>query len=75
MNERMHGTVIGGLVFLGGMLVGAGTGLLLAPASGARTRHRLKAMVEDCGEEICDITTDVRAMVDHVMARGRRIVA
>ncbi|TKS59512.1 MAG: hypothetical protein EWM72_02080 [Nitrospira sp.] len=75
MNDKMYGAVTGGLVFLFGMIVGAGAGLLLAPASGAGTRRRLRAMAEDLGEEIGDIATDACLKVDQVIERGRQMVA
>jgi gas vesicle protein len=75
MNDRMHGAVTGGLMFLTGMIVGTGVGVLFAPASGVRTRRRLRAMAEDFGEEISDMAADARSKVDHVIERGRHLVS
>lgn len=75
MNERMHTVVKGGLMFLTGLMVGAGTGLLLAPESGARTRRRLINMAEDLGERAGDIAADARWKVNRAIERGKRLVA
>jgi len=75
MNERMHTAVKGGVMFLTGLMIGAGTGFLLAPESGARTRRRLSAMAEDLGERVSDIAADARWKVDRVIERGKRLVA
>lgn len=75
MNERMHNAVKGGVMFLTGLMIGAGTGFLLAPESGARTRRRLSAMAEDLGERVGDIAADARWKVDRVIERGKRLVA
>ncbi len=75
MNERMHTVVKGGFMFLTGLMVGAGTGFLLAPESGARTRRRLRAMAEDLGERVGDIAADARWKVDRAIERGKRLVA
>jgi gas vesicle protein len=75
MNEKMHTAVKGGVMFLTGLMIGAGTGFLLAPESGARTRRRLSAMAEDLGERVGDIAADARWKVDRVIERGKRLVA
>ena len=75
MNERMHTAVKGGVMLLTGLMIGAGTGFLLAPESGARTRRRLSAMAEDLGERVGDIAADARWKVDRVIERGKRLVA
>ena len=53
----------------------SGTGFLLAPESGARTRRRLRAMAEDLGERVGDIAADARWKVDRAIERGKRLVA
>lgn len=75
MKERMHRVVTGGFVFLTGVMVGAGTGLLLAPESGARVRRRLRAMAEDFGGRAGDIVADARWKVGRAIERGRRLTA
>ncbi len=75
MNERMHIVVKGGFMFLTGLMVGAGTGFLLAPESGARTRRRLRAFAGDLGERVCEIAADARWNVDRAIERGKRLVA
>ena len=74
MRERMDGILTGGLLFITGMLVGVGTGLLIAPESGARTRRRLKRYAEDMGEHISDFAEDTRTKVEDLVDRGKELV-
>ncbi|HXV67606.1 MAG TPA: YtxH domain-containing protein [Nitrospira sp.] len=75
MNNRMSGSVRGGLLFVAGVIVGGGAGLLLAPASGARIRRRLTAVAQDLGEEIGNLAADARTKINQVIERGRRLAA
>lgn len=75
MNERMHIVVKGGFMFLTGLMVGAGTGFLLAPESGARMRRRLRALAGDLGERVCESAADARWKMDRAIERGKRLVA
>jgi gas vesicle protein len=65
---------MGGLLFMAGMIVGGGAGLLLAPASGANTRRRLRAAADDWKEEIGDLASDARSKVKQAIGHGGRMV-
>lgn len=75
MIDRVLGTVDRRLLLLTGIVVGAGAGVLLAPASGARTRRRLGVMVEDLREKGGEIAADARWHLDRVIERGNGWVA
>lgn len=75
MSHRMHGGITGGSAFVTGILVGAGAGLLLAPASGLRARHRIKVLVEDLGGKISGLAADARSLVERMIARSTRRAA
>ena len=75
MNDRMQDIVTGGITFLAGLLVGAGTGLLYAPQSGVRTRRRLKEFAEDVSERAGNIAHDTSVKFDRVVERGKRLMA
>lgn len=66
---------MGGLMFLAGLTVGVGTGLLLAPESGARTRRRLRNYAEDLGDQISDIADDTKIKVGKLVDRGKELVS
>ncbi len=70
--------ILGGLAFTTGLLVGLGTGLLMAPASGARTRRRITDFVEDLQDDATQLAGEAKdAMgdaIDGVIDRGKKIV-
>lgn len=74
MNNKMDGVLMGGFMFLAGMAVGIGTGLLVAPESGARTRRRLKHYAEDIGDQITDLAGDTKYNVGRFVDRGKDLV-
>jgi gas vesicle protein len=78
MDDEARFLVIGGLAFATGLLVGVGTGLLLAPQSGARTRRQLGNLAEDVREEAVATAHDTKEVVsdaiDGVIERGKRFV-
>lgn len=75
MNNMARTIVNSGSTFLTGLLVGVGTGLMLAPYSGARTRRRLRALVEDAGERTGEVLTDASEAFRLMIKRGKRLVA
>ena len=78
MDEEARFLLIGSIAFATGLLVGLGTGLLVAPQSGSRTRRQLGNMVEDLREDATDLAKDARNAVegafDGVIERGKRLV-
>ncbi|WP_455370957.1 YtxH domain-containing protein [Petrachloros mirabilis] len=75
MSERMDGVLMGGFMFLAGMAVGVGTGLLVAPESGARTRRRLREYAEDLGDQITDLADETKVKVGKFVDRGKDLVS
>ncbi|WP_455379379.1 YtxH domain-containing protein [Petrachloros mirabilis] len=75
MSDRIDGVLMGGLMFLAGLTVGVGTGLLIAPESGARTRRRLRNYAEDLGDQISDIADDTKIKVERFIDRGKDLVS
>ncbi len=65
----------GGMIFLTGLLVGVGTGVLLAPQSGARTRRQLRCLAEDVAERATEMAGDARDSVERVIEQGKQLVA
>ncbi len=70
--------ILGGLAFTTGLLVGLGTGLLMAPASGARTRRRITDFVEDLQDDATQLAGEAKDVmgdaIDGVIDRGKKIV-
>lgn len=71
----MNNKINGGLLFLTGMIIGGGVGLLLAPTSGARTRRRLTVGAKDLEQGINGVAADARLKINQVMERGWRVAA
>jgi len=71
----MDGVLMGGFMFLAGMAVGVGTGLLVAPESGARTRRRLREYAEDLGDQITDLADETKVKVGKFVDRGKDLVS
>jgi gas vesicle protein len=57
---------IGTTALVTGFCFGLGTGVLLAPHSGARTRRRLKNFTEDMIE-------DTKEVIDEAMYKGKHL--
>jgi len=73
-NTECSAPVIG-LAFLGGAIVGAVAGMLLAPKSGEDTRRELKAYARKAEEGVIETAEEVRAAVDETIERGKSYVA
>jgi len=68
MNGNTRSLIVGATALVTGLCVGIGTGILVAPHSGARTRRHLRSFAEDMVEDTVDA-------VDEVIERGRRLMA
>ncbi|MDX2252534.1 MAG: YtxH domain-containing protein [Nitrospira sp.] len=71
----MTNKINGGVLFLTGMIIGGGVGLLLAPTSGARTRRRLMVVAKDVEQGINGVAADARLKINQIMERGWRVAA
>jgi len=63
------------LAFLGGALVGADAGILLAPKSGEETRRELRGYARKAEEEVLEKAKEARAALDESIERGKQFVA
>jgi gas vesicle protein len=59
--------------FLVGGVAGACTALLLAPATGKRTRDRLARKLRDTKESVTDFTDDLADTTRHIAEKAGRI--
>jgi len=73
MDTETRYAVVAGLTFFSGLIFGLGTGVLLAPQSGSRTRRHLRTMVEDMGERAGEWVEDAKDTMNGVVDRGRKI--
>lgn len=63
------------LAFLGGALVGAIAGLLLAPKSGQESRRAIKDYTDETEDEIIEKAKEARAALDETIERGKHYLA
>ncbi|OQW60215.1 MAG: hypothetical protein BVN28_09315 [Nitrospira sp. ST-bin4] len=73
-NAEFSGPAIG-LAFIGGALVGAIAGMLLAPKSGQETRHAIKDYTDKTEDEIIGKAREARAALDETIERGKHYMA
>jgi len=57
--------------FLAGLVAGIGTGLLLAPQSGARTRRQLYSLAKDLQEETSHMLGDAKTSIGKVIEQDK----
>jgi gas vesicle protein len=57
--------------FFAGLVAGIGTGLLLAPQSGARTRRQLHSLAKDLQEESNYMLDDAKTSLGKVFGQGK----
>jgi gas vesicle protein len=63
------------LAFLGGVIAGAVTGILLAPRSGEDTRRRLSRHARKAEEEVIEKAKEARVALDEMIERGQHFLA
>lgn len=68
----MNKMILGSMAFVTGMLAGAGTGLLTAPQTGARTRRKLRHFAENVGERTTELVHDAQGTWDRAVRQTRR---
>ena len=73
-NAECSGPAIG-LAFIGGALVGAIAGLLLAPKSGQESRRTIKDYADKTEDEIIEKAKEVRTALDETIERGKHYMA
>jgi gas vesicle protein len=60
--------------FFAGLVAGIGTGLLLAPQSGVRTRRQLHNMTQDLQEETRHMLGDAKTSIGKAIEQGKGLV-
>lgn len=71
MKDNGYSSVVGW--FLVGSVAGASAALLLAPATGKKTRERLTRKFRDTREAVTDFTDDVADTTRHIADNAGRI--
>jgi gas vesicle protein len=74
MTEGTGCTGMSTTAFFAGLVAGIGTGLLLAPQSGARTRRQLHSLTKDLQEETSHMLGDAKTSIDKAIEQGKSLV-
>jgi gas vesicle protein len=74
MTEGTRCTGMSTAAFFAGRVAGIGTGLLLAPQSGARTRRQLHSLAKDLQEETSHMLGDAKTSIGKVIEHDKSLV-
>ena len=74
MTEGTRCTGMNTTAFFAGLVAGIGTGLLLAPQSGARTRRQLHSLAKDLQEETSHMLSDAKTSIGKVIVQDKTCV-
>ena len=62
------------IAFIGGAILGAAAGLLLAPKSGRDTRKELKKYANKVSKEVTDVAQRTKAGFEAAVEKGRSLL-
>ena len=71
MKLQSSTTLLTGLSLFTGAVIGIGTGMLIAPQSGERTRRKIKDLVEDAGEQLEEKSTRATRSMNRMLNRTK----
>ena len=74
MDNETRCMMFAAISFFSGLVIGLGTGLLLAPQSGTRTRRHLRTVMDDVGEMAGEFMDDAKDTVEDIVDRGKKMV-
>ncbi len=75
MDSEMRGIIIAGMSFMTGLLLGLGTGILLAPQTGAETRRRVGEAVDDTSKQVGKWVENAKDTVQDLSQEGTKLVS
>ena len=61
-------------MFIGGAVIGAAAGLLLAPKSGRETRKELKSYANKVSQEVVDVAHRTKVGIEAALEKGRALL-
>ena len=62
-------------MFVGGAVIGAVAGILLAPKSGEETRKEIKDYASKVKDEVADVAQRTKAGIEAVVEKGRALLS
>ncbi len=73
MDSESRAIFLAGISFLTGLILGLGTGILLAPQSGTDTRRRLGEAMEDTSQQVGKWVEDAKESVQDLTDEGKKL--
>lgn len=75
MEDNNRALIFGAVAFFAGAMIGLGTGMVMAPQSGERTRRQLQNMAIDVQEDAELLVKDTKEKVSGWVDKGKKFVA
>ena len=75
MEDNGRALIFGAIAFFAGAMIGLGTGMLVAPQSGDRTRRQLQSKAAEVQEEAETLVKDTKDKVSDWVEKGKKFVA
>ncbi len=75
MDKEMREVIIAGMSFLTGLLLGLGTGILLAPQTGKESRRRVGEAVDDTSKQMGKWVENAKDTVQDFSKEGTKLVS
>ena len=75
MDTETRTIFLAGISFLTGLILGLGTGILLAPQSGTDTRRRIGEAMEDSSQQVGKWVEDAKGRVQDLTEEGKKLAS
>jgi len=75
MDTESRAIFFAGIFFLTGMILGLGTGILLAPQPGNKTRRRLGQAVEERSQQVGKWVEEAKESAQDLADEGKRLAS
>lgn len=75
MDTETRGIIIAGMAFFTGLLLGLGTGILLAPQAGAETRRRVGEAVDETSNQVGEWVENAKDTVQDLSQEGKKLAS
>ncbi|MDT7043775.1 YtxH domain-containing protein [Candidatus Nitronereus thalassa] len=75
MDTESRTIFLAGISFLTGLILGLGTGILLAPQAGTNTRKRIGEAMEDSSQQLGKWMVDAKERVQDLTEEGKKLAS
>lgn len=75
MDTESRAIFLAGISFLTGLILGLGTGILLAPQAGTDTRRRIGEAMEDSSQHVGKWVENAKESVNDLTEEGKKLAS